>query len=97
MKQVPAVITIWVSLPIMAHSMILSSSGLSRKDLVNHSFDLEALDRFLCLYNTFNPHPLWHWGQVRGSTFPDQVRDRLLFFETISPNSGWVLNESFLI
>ena len=29
-----------------------------------------------------------HWGQVRGSTFPDQVRDRLLSFESMAPNLG---------
>ena len=29
----------------------------------------------------------WHLGQQRGSTFPDQVRDRLQFFESVWPSS----------
>jgi hypothetical protein len=31
-----------------------------------------------------------HFGQLSGSTFPDQVRDRLLFSGSALPNFSWV-------
>jgi len=31
-----------------------------------------------------------HFGQVKGSTFPDQVRDRLQSFGSILPNFSWI-------
>jgi hypothetical protein len=31
-----------------------------------------------------------HLGQVKGSTFPDQVRDRLLSSESILPSFYWI-------
>ena len=41
-----------------------------QKNLVNHSFDLEALDRFLVFYNTNNPDRPLTLGAGQGIDLP---------------------------